>query len=79
MSSIDHFRTLQRMLKSKGVFHNPQLRESSVTLRGLPHTTPRDEIKEDLESIGITPGHVTPQTRMTRRLSSKDHKGGLLV
>lgn len=70
VKTIDHFRALQRLLRGKGVaFHTftpPVERDLKVTLRGLPPDTPLDDIKEELESMGITPGQVTPLQRMER-------------
>lgn len=67
VTSIGDFRSLQKLLREKNVpFHTftpPAEKEIKVTLRGLPHDTPPDDIKIALENEGFAPGHITPLTR----------------
>lgn len=70
VTTIDNFRSLQRMLRQKGVaFHTytpPAERELKVVLRGLPYDTPAEEIKRALHQTGTVVTNVTPLTRLDR-------------
>lgn len=62
-SSVNEFRELQKYLSDiKVSFHTFSLeadREVKVTMRGIRHDTPVDDIKEALESEGFSPNSVT--------------------
>lgn len=69
--TIDAFRRIQAtLLQEKINFHTfalPSEKEVKVVLKGIPYTTPTDEIISELETRGFSPTSCTPITNAQKK------------